>query len=296
MNTELLRIEIGHRRAKMAELLSTALVTTREIEQRLDFTGGFREAERQIDITTPGATCRLEVALLLRKARIHTAAVLRANETSNMHSLAVQMRPVLESAGQVVTSVHDHEIAPGLSATREQTAQVLGDRLNSDHYHWFLRRTKGGISAKELLRMETEAQEAAAAGAGAPKPKRNKSRKFLVVDRVRSLKGGPEWHAYLSEYFSHGRADWKGLSWRGGVMAIHRVENEIAFMVAMDYLAEQVGRMNAHAAWCHVPGDGDDHWDRWVEPTLAKLLDIRRESHALRRIETAEADRDARTD
>ena len=33
---------------------------------------------------------------LLRKARLHAIAVLRANETGNVHSLAVQMRPVLE--------------------------------------------------------------------------------------------------------------------------------------------------------------------------------------------------------
>ena len=295
MNTKLSETEIARRRAKMAELLSTALATTCEIEQRLDFTGGWREAEKQIDITAPGAKCRLEVALLLRKARTHTAAVLRANETSNMHSLAVQMRPVLESAGQVVTSVHDHEIAPGLSATREQTAQVLGDRVNADHYHLFLRRTKGRIRPDELRTMEVQAQDAAAEEAGAPRPERNKSRKFLVTDRVGSLEGGPEWYDYLSEYFSHGRADWRGLSWRGGVIGM-RVEDEIAFMAAMDYLAEQVGRMNASAAWCRVPGDEDDQWNRWIEPMLAQLHDIRRESHALRRVEKGNVDRDARTD
>ena len=190
MNTKLSEVDLGHRRAKMAELLSTALATTCKIEQRLDSTGGWREAEEQIDITVPGAKCRFEVALLLRKARIHTTAVLRANEASNMHSLAVQMRPVLESAGQIISSVYDHEIAPGFSITREQAVQQIGDRLNADHYHWFLRRTKGGISPKELREMEVRAQEAAAAGAGAPKPKRNKSRKFLVVDRVRPLEGG----------------------------------------------------------------------------------------------------------
>ena len=82
-------------------------------------------------------------------------------------------------------------------------------------------------------------------------------------------------------------------------MAIRRVENEIAFMGAMDYLAEQVGRMNASAAWCRVPGDEDDHWDRWIEPMLARLYNIRRESHALRSVgtsKTAEADGGAQTD
>ena len=64
-------------------------------------TGGWREATARIDVDAdPTATLRIVGALLLCKARIHTVAVLRANETSNLHSLAVQMRPVLECAGQ----------------------------------------------------------------------------------------------------------------------------------------------------------------------------------------------------
>ena len=301
MSNNLLGIDVARRRASMAELLATALATTHKIEQRLDVAGGWREARGRVDVATvPGANCRFEVALLLRKARIHTTAVLRANETSNLHSLAVQMRPVLECAGQIVFSVYYHEIAPGFRLAPERATQVLGDRLNADHYHWFLRRTKGEISPAELRRMEVQAQETAAAAAGAPKPRRRRSRRFRVEDRVGALEGGPRWYRYLSEHFNHGRAaDWRGLSWRGGVMTIHRGEDAVAFMGAMDYLTEQVALMNAHAAWCRMPGDGDDHWDRWVEPTLAQLHDIRGESSALRSVETAtpeEADGSTRSD
>lgn len=293
--------DIDRRRAGIAELLTTAFATTHKLEQRLDVTGGWREAREQVDIASvPGDKCRFEVALLLRKARIHTRSVLRANETSNLHSLAVQMRPVLECAGQIVFSVYYHEIAPGFRITPERAVQVIGNRLNADHFHWFLRRTKGEISPEELRKMQVQAQEAAVAAAGAPKPKRHKSRKFRVEDRVRSLKGGPRWYRYLSKHFNHGKtADWRGSSWRGGVMTIRRVEDQVAFMGSMDYLAEQVALMNAHAAWCRVPGDGDDHWDRWIEPTLAQLHDIRRESRALRSVETAkprDVDGSARTD
>ena len=45
--------------------------------------------------------------LFLRKAKIHMVAVLRANENSNVHSLAVQMRPLLECTGQVVLIFHN---------------------------------------------------------------------------------------------------------------------------------------------------------------------------------------------
>ena len=46
------------------------------------------------------------IAPCLNKAQIHIAAVLVANESNNLHSLAVQMRPVLECAGQVVLVIH----------------------------------------------------------------------------------------------------------------------------------------------------------------------------------------------
>ena len=65
---------------------------------------------------------------LLRKARIHTVAALRANETSNLHSLAVQMRPVLECAGQVVFRFRTLFIAPDV-LTPEKAAAMLGTRV-----------------------------------------------------------------------------------------------------------------------------------------------------------------------
>ena len=95
--------EITCYRADMASLLEKSVATTRELERWLDVTGGLREAMAQFDLASdPTATYRIMCALLLRKARLHAAAVIRANETNNVHSLAVQMRPVLECAGQVV--------------------------------------------------------------------------------------------------------------------------------------------------------------------------------------------------
>ena len=58
------------------------------------------------------------------------------------------------------------------------------------------------------------------------------------MDRVDSdLAKGNEWYDYLSNHFTHGgSADWKGLSWRGGVMSIDKVEDEFAFLGLMSYL------------------------------------------------------------
>ena len=126
------------------------------------------EASARIDVDAdPTATLRIIGALLLRKARIHTVAVLRPNETNNLHSLAVQMRPVLECAGQVVFFFHNTMIAPNLLMEPERAAEVVGNRLNADHYQTLRSRTKGEVSPEELGEVEAQAEEAAAAFFGA---------------------------------------------------------------------------------------------------------------------------------
>ena len=51
----------------------------------------------------PLGVLRVTTHLLTKKARFHAMAVRSANEAGNIHSLAVQMRPALECAGQMVT-------------------------------------------------------------------------------------------------------------------------------------------------------------------------------------------------
>ena len=277
------RLDAARCRAGMVELLTEAVEMTRKLERRLDVTGGWNEATAQIDLDAdPAATLRIQGALLLRKARIHTVAVLRANETGNLHSLAVQMRPVLECAGQVEFIYENSIIAPDLLMSREKAAATLGSRLNADFYQTLVRRTKGHISPKELRKMGIQAEADAAASVGTAKPKRQKSWSLNQADKVAPLAGGRAWYGYLSEHFSHGRvADWRGLSLRGGVISMDKVEDEFAFLGLMSYLVEQVAHMNAAAALCPVAGDTGDQWDQWVEPTLAQLRDVRESSKKL---------------
>lgn len=72
-------------------------------------------------------------------------------------------------------------------------------------------------------------------------------------------------------------------------MSNSRVEDEFAFLGSMDYLVKQVAVMNAYAALCPVAGDADDLWDRWAEPTLARLRDVREASKAFRAAATGRA-------
>ena len=294
MSNKPLGVDVARCRASMATLLTKTVEMTCKLERRLDVTGGWREATAEIDIDAdPAATLRIVGALLLRKARIHTVAVLRANETSNLHSLAVQMRPVLECAGQVVFFFQNAIIAPN--------AEEFGHRVDVDHYQTLRRRTKGTVSPEELREVEAQAQEAAAAFVGATKPKRRKGRRFTKADQMAILAKGPEWYDYLSELFSHGRvADWRGLSWRGGVISIDTVEDEFAFLGLMSYLVDQVALMNAAAALCPVEKDENHQWQEWVEPTLAQLSDVRESSKkfvdAARVAATGGLDESARTD
>ncbi|MDE0100701.1 MAG: hypothetical protein OXM87_14025 [Truepera sp.] len=255
---------------------------TRKIERRLDVASGWSGATAGIDLNAdPLAALQLSGALLLRKARIHTLAVLRANETSNLHSLAVQMRPVLECAGQVVF-FYTTIIAPDLLMSRENAAATFGNRLNADFYQTLRRTTRGQISPEKLREIATEAQAAAAASFGAAMPKKQKSWSFRQADKMTTVAKGHEWYNYLSDHFTHGKlADWKGLSWRGGVISIDKVEDEFAFLGLMSYLVDQVALMNAAAALCPVAGDADDQWNRWIEPTLAQLRDVRESSKTL---------------
>ena len=251
---------------------------TSVLEHRLNVDAGGPHSSTRIDlIADPDTAGRMTTALLLRKARIHTMAVLRANETSNLHSLAVQMRPVLECAGQVFF-YFGTLMAAGQSISRRHAAEVVGARIDADHFRTLRRVTKGGISLEELREAEARA---AAATVRVAKPTGRKRRRFTQADKVAPLVDGREWYTYLSEHFSHGReADWRGLSLDGGVMSVFNVEDEMAFLGLMSYLVEQVAVMNAAAVLCPAEGDPDQQWNDWVEPALDQLKHVRNSSKA----------------
>ena len=273
-------------RAGVASLLAESVTMTRKLERWLDVTGGWHEATAKLDLDAdPTASVRITCALLLRKARIHSEAVLRANETNNIHSLAVQMRPVLECAGQVVSYFRNLIIASDLKTTRESALRAVSDYLNADYYRTIMGMTKGGVGHKELLDTISAAEVAAAASVGAPKPKARKGRSLTQASKVASLAGGKRWYDYLSEHFIHEKADLTGPSWRGGVISMHTVQDEVAFAGMMDYLVEQVACMNWHTALCPVAGDTG----QWRELTWEKWRYVRESSKALRDVAIASA-------
>ena len=258
--------EVGRYRAGVTKLLAGSIASSGKIERRLDAAVGSDVASKRAVLEAdPTGALRTMCALLLRKARLHVIAVLRANETCNMHSLAVQTRPVLECAGQVVLLFHNTVIAP------EGGEVAVGSYLNADFYGTIIRTTKGEVGHKQLLGMISSAS-------GEQEGKR-RGGTLRQADKVALLEGGKDWYDYLSEYFCHGNGNLSGDSWQGGVISTNAVRDEFACAGIMDYLVNQVIVMNAYAMLC--PMSGEAVGER-AEAGLGELKAVRAKCKALR--------------
>lgn len=261
-------VEAARYRSAMARLLAEATKATDESERRLaisvdDIGSSFRLGD------DPTGAYRVMCALLLRKARIHTDAALQANQAGNIHSLGVQMRPVLECAGQVVFTYYNLMVAPGV--VPGHTPDATTEFLDRDYRDSTIRLTKGAISYEQLLQNVDEAAAAAATAYGMPTPKPHRGSRVRHVEKVSRLPGGPAWYGFLSGYFCHGDKVWPYPSWRGGVDWI--------FACFMDYLSQQVVLMNAYAYLC--PVKGSVAFDQGMAE-LARRQEMHETSEALR--------------
>ncbi len=268
-------------RAAMAGLLAHAVSTTLTLEQRLGT--HLAEDTSQTDLETdPFTPSRSQVAVLLRKARIHIAAVLRANAANNIHSLGVQARPALESAGQIVFLSRTLLTEPGFGMEAKRARQLVVDYVNADYYGTMIRATKGELGHDELVATARDAEESAAVRFGFPKPRQRPGRSLKQHDKVSSLKGGKNWYDFLSEYFCHGRSDWRGPLWHGGVTPTNTIQGEFAFFGMLSYLVEQVAVMNSSAVLWPLPGENrKTRCDQWVKPTLEQLRRVRESSQSI---------------
>ncbi len=273
--------EVARYRAGMADLLAGSVSTTRDLERSFGDAGGVLKATAQADLEADStAPFRNQCAVLVRKARLHADAVLRANAANNPHSLAVQMRPVLECAGQVVFICDNLLVSPGLTTKPESAARALAGRVNAGYYGTIIRATRGKVGHEELLARISEVEEAAAQSVRMRKPQKRQRGSLKQAAKVAVLEGGAGWYAHLSEHFCHGDGTLRGHTWRGGVGSTNTWQAALAFAGFMDYLVEQVGSMNAYAAL--FPVTGDDGKGR-VEATLGRLREGRATSADLRR-------------
>lgn len=273
--------EVARYRAGMAALLAKSVAMTKDIEREWSIVGGWEEAKAQIDLDAyPVDSLRIDCAVLLRKARIHTVAVQHANEISNLHSLAVQIRPALECAGQIVLTVHSLIVDPS-----DRSVKKSLDNKEANARRYIIGATKGKLGHKEFDKMVSSVDAKITAQLGVPSMEAAKSRKrsSRQSDKVAMLAGGNGWYNYLSDRFCHGQANWRGPSCEGGVISMNTAPDEFTFASLMDYLVNQVVVMNAYAALCPVAGDMQHGWDHgWVDATLAQVREVREDSKVFR--------------
>ena len=225
-------------RERARELLAAALELAKEFpcvsllnEQRhRELSSTWKEDRKAVFEATTG--------LLVRKACLHVTAALRANDTSNMHSLAAQMRPALECAGQVVTTMKD--LFEG--GVRGKSAVI--SRTNADYYKTITRLTQGELDPQDLLpdivKMHLADYETGLAKG-----------RFYLQDTVKDLENGEEWYDHLSDCFFHSDLTaLKGFGFCGGVSSSNSVDDQISFGSLLDYLTDQVLIMIHYAAMC----------------------------------------------
>ena len=225
-------------RASMARFLQLSLVAMNDIVSTVEFDEFFRPMDQGKFDEDPIKVFRRMSNLLIAKARLHVIAALCANKSSNIHSLAVQMRPVLECAGQIVSVVKD---LVGKSPGAESR---IGQYFNADYYQTVIRLSKGQIDHNELL------EKVNAANLMKKEPLR-KIKKFRESEKVRDLEFGGNWYGHLSNCFYHtDLLALKNLSYFGGVSSCNTVHDEYAFAALLDYLTYQVMIMLLYAALC----------------------------------------------
>ena len=192
--------------------------------------------------------------LLIAKARLHVFAALCANKSSNIHSLAVQMRPALECAGQVVSIFKD------LFGKNPGAENRISRYVNADYYQTVIRLSRGQIDHNEILK-----QINAAIPTWTQPVRKIKSLK--EAEKVRDLEFGDNWYGHLSKCFFHtDLSALKDHSYFGGVSSCNTMYDEYGFAALLDYLAHQMMVMVMYAAMC--PDDcleEDKRFDKAVE-------------------------------
>ena len=223
-------------RQNMAGCLQASLAGINDFLSPVDFDGIFVPIDEAEFDDDPAIAFRKMSYLLIAKARLHVFAALRANKVSNIHSLAAQMRPALECAGQVVSLFKD------LFGKEPGAENRISRYVNADYYQTVIRLSRGQIDHNEILNQMNAALPMRT------EPVR-KIRAFKELEKVKDLEFGDNWYRHLSGCFFHSDLPaLKNHSYFGGVSSCNTLYDEYGFAALMDYLAHQVMVMVMYAA------------------------------------------------
>ena len=229
-------------RESMAGCLQASLAGINDFLSPVDFEGIFAPIDQAAFDDDPAIAFRKMSYLLIAKARLHVFAALHANKESNIHSLAVQTRPALECAGQVVS------IFKNLFGKEPGAENKISRYVNADYYQTVIRLSRGQIDHSEILN-----QISAAIPMGTEPARKIKS--FRESEKVKDLEFGENWYGHLSGCFFHGDLPTlKDHSYFGGVSSCNTIYDEYGFGALLDYLAHQVMLMVVYSAICSDDG------------------------------------------
>lgn len=169
---------------------------------------------------------RNQCGLWLRKAQLHTHAVLLANQSNNLHSMAVQSRVLLECAAPVLSMAN---------AAAKGSAREVKRIMNAVEYETITAMravARDSLDPDTLQALVVDARKSVG-DLGTRPPKR-----VTIADRLESITTGYEWYDFLSERFYHSDADTlMGWSRAGGVRQPEGNADEFSFGFFLDYLA-----------------------------------------------------------
>ena len=219
-------------RRSMAGYLRDSHQMIEQVLSLADFDEGFPHLFGRPTDDNPEVFVRNSCGLLFRKAQLHVAAALMANKTSNLHSLAVHMRVVLECAAQIVATAN---------AAYEGTLKTVARSVN--RVEWDFKYTMANLSRGQVT--PDEIQDMIASARPGPRESVYKPpKKETIADKLAALPHGVSWHDHLRERFCRDNPSaLKEPSFGGGVLSINTAADELAFAIFLDYLSEQVIRM-----------------------------------------------------
>lgn len=256
-------VAIRNYRDAMSQALASLTQAMSENERRLNEQGlnaGLDELTTcELNSENALRSFRTTHALLLRKARLHISAVCWANRNDNLHSLAVQMRPALECAGQIADGMFLLVTGPGMPDSAMSDAREALERLDTYYYDTRIRESKGAISPQQLLAELKKIREEVGAD-------ESKGRIFRQENKVESLRDGKVWYRLLTRYFCHGESNFRGYPWQGSVTSTNTVMDDLAFAEFMAYMAEQASKMVLATTAL-----SDDKWTLRVEAAFARV-------------------------
>ena len=180
----------------------------------------------------PAKLLSCQCANLLTKAHIHLIAAQEANARSNLHSLAVHMRVVLECAGlimQIVESINKKDInfySIQFADYKTVMSRMTKNVIRTEDKKAYLASLKN--SMKDYVSFAS---------------KENIKIKKIVwhySKTVKHLEFGKNWYDHISKHFVHSDIEsLKSISHTGGVLSNNALDDIYMFAFFLDYLTHQ---------------------------------------------------------